>query len=133
MNMEVFKQYLFWKDKKTDAEREADEAKERMEFFQGLIMDELVENGVDKVSVDGRLIFPKRQLFASAMSLTDEFRQALADNGATDLVQESINGQRLSAFVREMMRDNGIEEVSGLPDWVKNNVKVSEKVTLGVR
>lgn len=133
MNMEVFKQYLFWKDKKTDAEREVDEAKERMEFFQGLIMDELVENGVDKVSVDGRLIFPKRQLFASAMSLTDEFRQALADNGATDLVQESINGQRLSAFVREMMRDNGIEEVSGLPDWVKNNVKVSEKVTLGVR
>lgn len=133
MNMEVFKQYLFWKDKKTDAEREVEEAKERMEFFQGLIMDELVENGVDKVSVDGRLIFPKRQLFASAMSLTDEFRQALADNGATDLVQESINGQRLSAFVREMMRDNGIEEVSGLPDWVKNNVKVSEKVTLGVR
>lgn len=133
MNMEVFKQYLFWKDKKTDAEREVEEAKERMEFFQNLIMEELVENGVDKVSVDGRLIFPKRQLFASAMSLTDEFRQALADNGATDLVQESINGQRLSAFVREMMRDNGIEEVSGLPDWVKNNVKVSEKVTLGVR
>ena len=133
MNMEVFRQYLVWKDRKADLERELEETKERMNFFQDLIMDELVENGVDSVRVDGRNIFPKRQLFASPIALTDEFKALLRTEGVGDLITETVNGQRLSGFVREYMRDKEIHDVKDLPEWMKDNIAIAEKVTLGVR
>lgn len=133
MNLEVFRQYLTLKQEKSDLEQQLDTVKERMQFFQDLIMDELVENGVDSVRVDGKNVYPKRQLYASATVLTPEFKQALGEAGGTDLIQETVNGQRLSSFVREFMRDNDIPEITGLPDWMKNGMNITEKVTLGVR
>lgn len=133
MNLEVFRQYLALKQEKSDLEQQLETVKERMQFFQDLIMDELVENGVDSVRVDGKNVFPKRQLFASASVLTPDFKQALIESGAVDLVQETVNSQRLSGFVREYMRDNDIPEITGLPDWMKNGMNITEKVTLGVR
>lgn len=133
MNLEVFRQYLALKQEKSDLEQQLETVKERMQFFQDLIMDELVENGVDSVRVDGKNVFPKRQLFASASVLTQDFKQALIESGAVDLVQETVNSQRLSGFVREYMRDNDIAEVTGLPEWMKNGMNITEKVTLGVR
>lgn len=133
MNIEVFRHYLTWKDKKAELENDLDEAKERMEFFQNLIMDELVDNGVDSMRVDGRLVFPKKQMFVSAGSMTDETKQNLRDVGASDLIQETVNGQRLSAFVREYMKENSLDDTAKLPDWMKNNFSITEKVSLGVR
>ena len=133
MNIEVFRHYLTWKDKKAELERDLDEAKERMEFFQNLIMDELVDNGVDSMRVDGRLVFPKKQMFVSAGAMTDDTKQNLRDVGAGDLIQETVNGQRLSAFVREYMKENSFDDTSKLPDWMKNNFSITEKVSLGVR
>lgn len=133
MNLEVFKQYLLLKDAKADLEAELEKVKERMQLFQELIMEEFVENGVDKLSVDGRLVFPKSQLYASCRALTEEVKSELRSEGAADLIQEAVNGQRLSSYVREYMRDNDIKELTGLPDWMKNNFSITEKVTIGVR
>jgi hypothetical protein len=65
--------------------------------------------------------------------MTDETKQNLRDVGAADLIQETVNGQRLSAFVREYMKENSLDDTSKLPEWMKNNFSITEKVSLGVR
>lgn len=133
MNTELFRQYLALKDRRAALESEVEEIKDKMLMLTDQIMNELVDNGVDNIKVDGRTIYPKKQLYASASRLTDQLKAELEREGATDLIEEKINANRLSAFIREYMRENGINELSGLPGWMKTDVSITEKVSLGVR
>lgn len=133
MNIEIFRQYLTLKDRKAALDAEMKEVNERLAFFENLILEEFVDNGIDSLRVDGRLVFPKQQMFASLPALTHEVKQGLMAEGAADLITESVNAQRLSGFVREYMKEKSIDNITGLPDWMKNGFNIYEKVTLGVR
>lgn len=133
MNTELFRQYLALKDRRATLESEVEEIKDKMLMLTDQIMNELIDNGVDNIKVDGRTIYPKKQLYASASRLTDQLKTELEREGATDLIEEKINGNRLSAFIREYMREKGINELSGLPGWMQTDVSITEKVSLGVR
>lgn len=133
MNIEIFRQYLTLKDQKADLEAELKTVVERIAFFENLILEEFVDNGIDSLRVDGRLVFPKQQMYASVPALTKEVKQGLMAEGAADLISESVNSQRLSGFVREYMKEKGITEIAGLPEWMKNGFNIYEKVSLGVR
>jgi hypothetical protein len=133
MNIEIFRQYLSLKDKKADLDAETKEVTDRLAFFENLILEEFVDNGIDSLRVDGRLVFPKRQLYASLPALTREVKAGLMAEGAADLITETVNGQRLSGFVREYMKEKGIDDITALPVWMKDGFNIYEKVSLGVR
>lgn len=67
---------------------------------------------------------------ASAVSgKKDELYTTLKDAGYGDLVQETVNVNSLSSFVKEQILEN--ENV--LPEWLDGLVNVFEKTTVGVR
>ena len=74
------------------------------------IIDKLDEMGVDKVSVPslGRSFYPKTRYSASMID-----REAgmawLRENGASDMITETVNHNTLTAFVKSMVADQGIE------------------------
>lgn len=55
--------------------------------------------------------------------------QALKAEGFGELVQETVNSNSLSAFVKEQITENG----DVLPDWLNGLVNIYEKTTVGVR
>jgi len=55
--------------------------------------------------------------------------QALKSEGFGELVQETVNSNSLSAFVKEQIAENG----DVLPDWLNGLVSIYEKTTVGVR
>jgi hypothetical protein len=133
VNITIYKEYLRWRDAKKELEGRLAEVKERMTFFEDLILEDMAEEGVDKVSVDGTLIFPKRQMYASAPVITEELRAALAEEHATDLVAETINSQRLSGFVREYMAQKELHDIEQLPEWMRNNMNIHVRASIGTR
>ena len=59
----------------------------------------------------------------------DELFRALKAEGFEELVQETVNSNSLSAFVKEQIAENG----DVLPDWLNGLVSIYEKTTVGVR
>ena len=59
----------------------------------------------------------------------DDLFCALKTEGFGELVQESVNSNSLSAFVKEQIAENG----DVLPDWLNGLVNIYEKTTVGVR
>ena len=59
----------------------------------------------------------------------DDLFQALKAEGFGELVQETVNSNSLSAFVKEQIAENG----DVLPDWLNGLVNIYEKTTVGVR
>lgn len=59
----------------------------------------------------------------------DGLFQALKSEGFGELVQETVNSNSLSAFVKEQIAENG----DVLPDWLNGLVSIYEKTTVGVR
>ena len=54
---------------------------------------------------------------------------ALRGAGYENLIQETVNANSLSAFVREQIAENS----DALPGWLDGLVNVFEKTTVGVR
>lgn len=59
----------------------------------------------------------------------DELFTMLKDAGYGDLVQETVNANSLSSFVKEQI----LENENSLPAWLDGLVNVFEKTTVGVR
>ena len=59
----------------------------------------------------------------------DELFQVLKAEGFGELVQETVNNNSLSAFVKEQIAENG----DVLPAWLNGLVNIYEKTTVGVR
>jgi hypothetical protein len=131
MNLDIFRYYLELKNKKALIEAELDDIKTNMEALSVRINDELVDNGIDNIKLDGYTIYPKLQLYASAQ-LTPENKPLFVEHGLGDMIKETINGNSMSAYVREFMKDSQMT-IDQLPEWLRDNVSMTEKITIGVR
>ena len=66
---------------------------------------------------------------SAAAERKEELFDALRSGGFGDLIYETINANSLSAFVKEQM----LENMNTLPDWLDGLVNLYEKATVGVR
>ena len=66
---------------------------------------------------------------SAASEHRQELFDALRSSGFGDLIYETINANSLSAFVKEQM----LENMNTLPDWLNGLVNIYEKATVGVR
>jgi hypothetical protein len=71
--------------------------------------------GVNKISVNGMTVFPRRQVFASPKVDREHAIQVLKDAGYGSFVQPNYNANSVTALVRELERDGKLDE-SGLKE-----------------
>lgn len=94
-------------------------------------IDYLLDMGVDSMRVDlptgKRTLYLKEEIWASATE-----PDALAHNLDTaDMVRPTVNGQTLSAWVREQPRDPEGNPI--LPESIKDAIKISRVTKLRTR
>lgn len=99
---------------------------ERFEEVEQEVLLMMTNEQVDKLSVGGKTIYPKTNLYASMVKgVKDQAMEYLENMDLGDLVQRTVNARTLASTVKEL-REDGIE----LPTELFN---VNEKTTIGIR
>ncbi len=94
------------------------------------LSDAMAEENVDKFSRNGSTFYIKTRLFASpAAGCKDEMIAALKANGYGGLVNETVNANTLSAFIKEQREATGQD----VPSWLGDTVHTYEKISIGIR
>ncbi len=124
--MEKAKEYSKLISRIHELESELRTMKARRNELEEELLDWFTEpNSPDRVTIAGRTLFPMRQVW---VSVKDESGiKALKENGLEELVKETVNTQTLSAWYREVERDEGV------PPWAREALNVTEKYKVGTR
>lgn len=133
-----FDLFLAMEEMKKDAKLLVDAINDVMPPVEAACMDNLIREGIDKITVEGRTISIRTEYWASAQGDAPGEEpgtgkklmiQVLKDNPKTSwLVEETVNAMRLSAFARDNDRDNIGNPV--LPPELAAVIKVTAKVSL---
>lgn len=117
------------KDKKKETEQLLKTLEAEIEETEALLSQEMVNSEVQNFNKDGTTFYLQTKTYAN---IKPEFKQEvynwLKTNGYESLVYETVNAQRFSAFVKELL-----EEGDELPSELKDKVNVFEKITVGMR
>ncbi len=113
-----------------------EELKEARAKLEASLMENMINAGIQRTTLDGSTVYIKRELWASAgepgmKALVD----ALRKEGLGDLVTESAGAQKLSAWIREHDPEKGTPPdvvITRLPEPIRPFLKVSEKFGLHV-
>ena len=105
MNIDQVKQFVSLADKKADLEVQLEQVKTNMKALEEVLMGQFQDSGTQSVSVDGRTVSLRRDLFASAKGADKEaVTAALKAADLGQYVKEDYNANSLTAYVREMVR-----------------------------
>jgi hypothetical protein len=106
VNNELIKQYVCLADRKKELDAEAKIAAHDLKLLGERVIDEIHNAGFEKVTVDGRTVSIKEDIFVSTRGDDDELVAALK---AADLAQyvapESYNRTSIEKYVRELWKD----------------------------
>ena len=130
MNTENLRRYVHLKDQISKVDTDLSELKKQAGELEQELLDELSDDGINKITVDGRTVYMRRELWARKEQGVEgyEVAQAVMKAGLDEYVQPKVNMQSLSAFVRDLDR---AEEP--LPYELEGVVRVDEVFRLGVR
>ena len=103
-----------------DLDRSVKEAKKKREDLGKKIMDEMIDEGVNKITLNGKTLYIKRTVWAKYPSREDAI-QALKEAGLNEYVKENFNNMQLSAFLREK-----VEAEEPLPDAFVGKIEPNE-------
>ena len=118
------------KDEKKDLDAKAKELGAEIEELDKQLSDAMTEAELDKFTRNGNTFYLSSRLFASPQAgRKDAMISALKEEGFGDIVQETVNANTLSAFVKEQMSQNGDE----VPEWLASVVNTFEKISVGIR
>jgi len=127
LDTERMQKFVELEQKKKQLEWDLQRIKDEMTAVETDIIDDLIDNDVDKVSVRGRLLYPKRQVVANVHNKQAAI-EAIKKAGLTEYVGESYNANQISAYLRECDAE-GRE----LPEEFRGIIEPYEKVKLGIR
>lgn len=136
MNTAWIRDWMKMVERKREAEERIAEINEQIKECERLILRDLQEEGVDRITVDGKTVYVRREVWASSGGDTPALVQAFKEEGLDELVTETVSSQRLSAWVREHDPERSMSEeeiVSALPPRIAPHVKVTEVFKLGYR
>jgi len=117
------------REEKKELEEKLKVIETEIEETENQLSQEMINSEVQNFNKDGTTFYLQTKTYAS---IRPEFKQQVYDwlktNGFESLVYETVNAQRFSAFVKELL-----EEEDELPRELKDKVNVFEKITVGVR
>jgi hypothetical protein len=123
------KMYVDLLKQSKDLDERLKKVKSSMAEIEPLVLEYFVDNGVDRITIEGVTLYPKSQIWASVPELAlDDLRIA----GHSDLIEEKVNSSRISALIREMVKEIPDRDIDKLPEWCKN-MNISEKHSVGYR
>jgi len=129
LKTEKFKSFLELTNQKKQLEASLDTVKRQIADLEEELLDNLVEAEVDSLKVNGKTIYPHKQMWAKVLTTKEDVIQALKKAGIDHIyVKEGFNHQSLSAYVREC-----INEWGELPAEFDGILGFSEKYSLRAR
>ena len=129
MNTEELKRFISLEERRRQLETEIDTVKAEAAQLEQLLLPEFERSGVEKVSMDGRTVYLERKLWAKAKDGNKAaVCKALKRAHLGDFVEETFNTNSLSAYVRELDR-----EERPLPSSLRDVLEVSEVFKLRTR
>ena len=84
------------------------EVKERIkevEPIKEVVLDEMTQNEVSNIRIDGRTIYVQSQIWGRKKAPNETIVKALRDAGLQDFVSEGFNMVSISAFIREKVKN----------------------------
>jgi hypothetical protein len=123
--------YQRLRDLQKSSEAEAEAYKSAANAIEAELIEQFGEAGMQNINIDGRTIYLHRSTFAQRAAGVDaeDVKAALRAAGATDLITETVNHQTLSAYVRELLDDDG----PGLPPALDGVLELGERYSIRVR
>jgi hypothetical protein len=129
MNSEQLKRFVALEERRKELEGEIDRIKAEAAELESALMPQFEQEGVERISIDGRTVFIERRLWASAKNGDKQaLCKALKRAHLSEFVQETFNSQSLSALVREWDRDG-----RPMPPSLREVLEVSEVFKLRTR
>ena len=118
------------RDQKDDLEERLKEVNARIEEADTALSDMMAESETQNFTHAGTMFCLTTKVRANAKAgLRNELFTALRENGAGDMIVETVNANTLSSYVKEQMAENEDE----VPEWLKPYVSVFEKTTVSLR
>ena len=143
MDTKIYERFAVLDARRKDYENRIKVIKDEMAELEKQLIEASMEEGIDKITVvvgqteDGlpvkRTVYRSRIIRAGHQGDMDALNQALKDAGLDTYVQEKVNMNSLSAFVREFDPDKNKspeEIIASLPEPLKPVVKVSECINM---
>ena len=132
------REFLALTERKKVLKTELDMIESELKGLQDRVIEYLREQHIDRLSTGGKTVYVHRMVYASFAGVDPSvYIPALEAAGMGALVQPKVDGQRLSAAVREF--DDGNNPLSPeeirerLPEQLRSIVKISEVYTPRVR
>lgn len=96
--------------------------------LQEQVMEELISDGVDRITIEGRTVSIKKRVVANKNPDVDveTFHEALREAGLGDYIKPAVSASALAGYAREL-RDNG----EALPEPLQAVLNVHELQSLG--
>jgi len=137
MDNRKLKRYVALIEQKRSLEEELTATKEAMAELDEYIMENMLESGTQKITMDGYTVYIQRMLWASGANGQDALNQAIIGEGYAELVEPRVNANRLAALVREYDADpTCLHDEHGLPILpgdLKDAIKISEQFKVRAR
>lgn len=131
MQTDRLREYADLRTEIKELEAKVKELRKTAENIEGQLLNDFANEGVQRMTVDGKTLYLRREVWARRHTDVDSTDMAQALMGSerfADLVSPSVNMQSLSARVREY-----VQEEEDLPPEVERVVRVDEVFRLGVR
>jgi hypothetical protein len=126
--LQQVKEFLQLTLRKRELEEQIKEIDGRLNELQEQSLTLFEREGISSLRLDGHTVYLHRQVWASVDASNPYALAELKRNGLGDLVKPTVNGQTLSAWVRERQ-----EEDKPIPPVLAQYLKISEKYGLRAR
>lgn len=101
-----------------------------LEEIENELVELMLQEEMQSFSRAGQMFYLRNSVKASAKAgMQPELMRYLKDNGAADLVKETVNANTLSGWVKEQLEENDDE----LPQELAELVNLYEKTAIGIR
>ncbi len=129
MNTDELKRFVALEERRRQLEAEVDAVKAEAAQLEELLLPQFEQAGLERVSIDGRTVYIERKLWAKAKD-GDKAAvcKALKRCRLGDYVEETFNTNSLSAYVRELDRED-----RPMPPSLREVLEISEVFKLRTR
>ena len=125
--MELVKRFIELKDQIDEAEASLKSLREEKDRLEAQLVDHYVDNGLQSVNMDGRLVYLTNTVYAELPQGTEAAIRVLQASDYRDLVKPNVNRQSLSALVREL------KEQGTIPESFEGVIQAGERPGIRVR
>ena len=123
--MEKVHEFIGLIERKRGLEAALKDVENEIRSVEPIALEYMAGEGIQNCNVDGYTVYLQTQVWASLQDDRIAAIAALKDAGLEDMVQETVNSQTLSAWVRE--------QEDGVPESLKPHLRVNEVTKLRMR